>query len=310
MTPRTTNPGAPPATLTVSTLGAPGEGLDTVLPLLAAHRINGVELRLSLGEISSPAMTKQERSAVRARLADAGVRVTALASYIRIADPGTSDDMVVGALASALTLAADLEAPAVRVFPGAPTLGNSYRRVPATTAPRPECDAAAVRRLDAVSGLTQELGVHPVLETHDSHPRGEDVARILAQVKGKVGAVWDLMHPWRVGESLETTWQNLSPWLLDGLGSVQIKDAHLPESRTPVPIGEGTLPVGDFADFLRLNGYDGLVCLEWEKAWHPTAPPLDAGLASMRLWYEEHWNHTPEPGETRKHEQLRIAETQ
>ena len=308
MTQHTIGPGTPPITLTVSTLGAPGEGLDTVLPLLATHGISGVELRLSLGEIASPAMTGQERADVRARLAEAGVRVTGLASYIRIADPDTADDMVVGALAAALTMAADLGAPAVRVFPGAPTFGNSYRRVPATTAPRTECDAAAVRRLDAVSSLGQELGVHPVLETHDSHPRGEDIARILAQVKGKVGAVWDLMHPWRVGEPLETTWQNLRPWLVDGLGSMQIKDARLPESRTPVPIGEGTVPVDNFAGLLRLNGYAGVVCLEWEKAWHPAAPPLKTGLESMRAWYEKHWHPTYQS--SRYHEQLATAETQ
>lgn len=276
--------------LTVSTLGAPGESLDTVLSLLAAHGITGIELRLSLGEIASPAMGRRERTAHRSRITDAGVYITGLASYIRIADPGVPDDVVVGALASALEFAADLEAPTVRVFPGAPTIGASYRRVPATTFPREECDATAVRRLNAVARLSRELGVHPVLETHDSHPRGEDIAAILEQVDGPVGAVWDLMHPWRVGEPLETTWHFLHQWLDHGAGSIQVKDANVPESRTPVPLGQGSLPVHDLATLLHRNDYDGILCLEWEKAWHPTAPPLQVAVASLLTWHGAHWD--------------------
>ena len=294
--------------LTVSTLGAPGESLDTVLSLLAAHGISGIELRLSLGEIASPAMGRHERSALRSRITDAGMHVTGLASYIRIADPGVPDDVVVGALASALEFAADLQAPTVRVFPGAPTIGASYRRVPTTTFPREECDAAAVRRLNAVARLSRELGVQPVLETHDSHPRGEDIARILKQVDGPVGAVWDLMHPWRVGEPLETTWHHLHPWLTNGQGSIQVKDANLPESRTPAPLGQGALPVHDLATLLRHKSYNGILCLEWEKAWHPTAEPLQVAVASLLAWRGTHWNTGPRQA-TGKQDQLSTAET-
>lgn len=296
--------------LTASTLGAPGQDLDQVVTLLAAAGISGVELRLSLGEIASPAMTSRQREAVRTRLAEAGIRLTGLASYVRIADPDAGDDMVVGALAAALTLAAELGAPSVRVFPGAPTLPAAYHDLPVTASPRNQCDAAAVRRLNAVAGLSNDLGVHPVLETHDSHPRGADIAPILAQVKGTVGAVWDLMHPWRVGEPLETTWGAISPWLLNGLGSVQIKDARLPESRTPVPVGAGSLPVRDFAALLQRSSYDGTVCLEWEKAWHPEALPLEAGLASMKRWYQDNWHHETPPRGNRRHEQPTMPEIQ
>ena len=46
--------------LTVSTLGAPGEPLGTVLGWLAGQGVTGIELRLAAGEIASPAMTRQE----------------------------------------------------------------------------------------------------------------------------------------------------------------------------------------------------------------------------------------------------------
>ncbi|ACL38455.1 Xylose isomerase domain protein TIM barrel [Pseudarthrobacter chlorophenolicus A6] len=278
--------------LTVSTLGAPGEGLGTVLGWLAANGVSGVELRLAPGEIAAPAMTRQERARLRSEVADAGVAITGLASYIRVADPAP-DELVVGALEAALFLAADLGAPTVRVFPGAPTEPADYQEVPRTTAARHEVDALAARRLTAVGRLAEELDVFPALETHDSHPRGQDIAAILAQVEGRVGAVWDLMHPWRVGEGLEDTWNVLAPWLISGLGSVQVKDAGLPASRTPVPIGDGTLPVDGFARLLRDRGYTGLLCLEWEKAWHPDAVRLDTALESTKAWYLRHWPDRP-----------------
>ena len=149
--------------------------------------------------------------------------------------------------------------------------------------------ARAVRRLDAVAHLSEDLGVHAALETHDSHPRAADIVFILGQVSGPVGAIWDLMHPWRTGEPLQRTWQLLAPWLVDGRGSVQVKDANLPADATPLPIGDGTLPVDEFAQRLVNDGYDGVVCLEWEKAWYPTAPDLPTALDSAVRWFDRHW---------------------
>lgn len=274
--------------LTVSTLGAPGESLETVLSWLAGQGARGVELRLGRGEIAGPAMTRRERSELRSRIEGAGLAVTGVASYIRLAEP-VADDLVVGALEAALILAHDLGAPAVRVFPGAPAHPCGYHRVPETVQPRQESNALAAGRLNAVVRLARDLGTYPALETHDSHPRGSDIAAILDMVDGPVGAVWDLMHPWRVGETLDETWRALYPWLSQGPGSVQVKDARLPASRTPALIGTGTLPVDAFAGLLRDAGYAGPVCLEWEKAWHPDAPRLDEALGSAERWFRRHW---------------------
>jgi len=281
-------PGEIEPLLTVSTLGAPGESLETVLSWLAAQGARGVELRLGRGEIAAPAMTRRERSELRSRVEGAGLTVTGVASYIRMADPA-ADDLVVGALEAALILAHDLGAPAVRVFPGAPAHPCGYHRVPETVQARQETNALAAGRLTAVAPLARDLGTYPALETHDSHPRGTDIAAILDMVEGPAGAVWDLMHPWRVGESLDETWQALHPWLTGAAGSVQVKDARLPASRTPALIGTGTLPVDAFAGLLRDTGYTGPVCLEWEKAWHPDAPPLDEALRSTARWFRRHW---------------------
>jgi len=285
-----------PTRLTVSTLGAPDESLDTVIGWLRDAGVGAVELRLSAGELADPGMTARERGELRRRLDDAGITVSGIASYVRAASDA-NDEMVTAALAHALGFAADLGAPVVRVFPGAPTLPSSYDRVPDLLESADVVADRAARRLDSVAGIAEELGVRPLLETHDSHPRGEDIARILERTTSPVGAVWDLMHPWRVGEPLARTWELLGPWLRDDRGGVQIKDARLPEDATPVAIGDGTLPVDEFGALLRGEGFVGTVCLEWERKWHPAAPRLDEALRSTVPWYERYFGavRTPAP---------------
>jgi sugar phosphate isomerase/epimerase len=275
-------------TLSASTLGAPGESLLQVLAWLRQTGVAGLELRLSGGEIADPTLTRAQRRAVRREIEDAGVVVTGIASYVRVGSPA-GDEMVVGALVSALDFAADLGAPVVRVFPGAPVRPGPYDQVPELLDPREEVDARAARRLEAVATYAGDCGVLPALETHDSHPTARQVAAVLEQVDGPVGAVWDLMHPWRVGEPLAESWAALAPWLSVGRGSVQVKDAALPGDPTPLLIGDGTLPTAEFAELLIDEGYAGPVTLEWERKWHPEAVPLDQALASTVRWRDAHW---------------------
>lgn len=275
-------------TLSASTLGAPGESLPQLLDWLRQAGVSGLELRLSGGEIADPTMTRAQRRDVRAEIEDAGVAITGIASYVRIAAE-VPDEMVLGALVGALDVAADLGAPVVRVFPGAPTEPGPYDHVPTLAEPRAEADARAARRLSSIAGYAGECGVLPALETHDSHPTGAQIAAILAEVDGPVGAIWDVMHPWRVGESLNDSWSALAPWLSAGRGSVQIKDANLPDSTTPLLIGDGTLPLAAFGDLLVRQAYSGPVVLEWERAWHPEAAPLDEACASARRWVDAYW---------------------
>jgi sugar phosphate isomerase/epimerase len=275
-------------TLSASTLGAPGQGLDEVLSDLHAAGLRAVELRFARDQIADPVMTAAGRRQLRERLAAAGVAVSALASYIRLA-ADAPDELVLGALAGAVQVAADLGAPAVRVFPGAPTEAGPYDQVPRLHESREAVDERAARRLSAAAPLAAEAGVLLCLETHDSHPTGAHVAGLLERVAGPVGAVWDLMHPWRVGESLETSWSALQPWLARSGSSVQVKDAALPIDRTPRPIGEGSLPVDAFAELLVEQGWSGPVTLEWERAWHPTAAPLAVALTSLRTWADRYW---------------------
>lgn len=275
--------------LSASTLGSPGATLSEVLGWLDDQQIAGVELRLSAGQLADPVMTRTERTELRHRIEAAGHRVTGIASYVRVGSDAP-DEMVLGSLVSAIDIAADLGAPAVRVFPGAPVDPSAYDQIPETKEPRAELADRMAIRLTAVSRYAEDAKVLPCLETHDSHPTGALIAEVLTRVDGPVGVVWDLMHPWRVGESLEQSWTALAPWLGRAGSSVQVKDAVLPDSTTPVLLGEGTLPLDEFARLLIEQGYAGPITLEWERAWHPEAAPLELALASFRAWAERHWD--------------------
>ncbi len=270
--------------LSASTLGAPGKPLTDVLRELNAAGVTGIELRSAPGEIAEPGMSPHRIRTIRTELEVAGVQLTGLAGYVRIAD-ARSDEVVVGELIAAIRLAHELGAPTVRVFPGAPCQDLGYDRVPRLLEPPEEVSRRAARRLTAVAGTVERLSVLPVIETHDSHPRGTDVAAIARLVDGPVGVIWDIMHPWRVGEPLKATWTALKEWLECGLGAVQIKDAALPDDRAPTRIGEGSLPCDAFARLLVEGGYTGIVSLELEAAWHPSAPPFPEVLASARQWF-------------------------
>ncbi|MGW0811654.1 sugar phosphate isomerase/epimerase family protein [Streptomyces viridiviolaceus] len=218
-----------------------------------------MELRCSPpGSLLIPASTAAERSRLAARLARAGVRGLRVASYLRVADNSTDDEEWLAQLDALVQLAADIGALGVRLFPGA-------RR------PGPLADSLAARRLRAAAARMSDTGRRLLLETHDSHPRATDVARVLAAVDhAAVGAVWDVLHTWCAGESCAESARVLAPWLYH----VQIEDVATRDGLSPVLPGKGAVPLQDVPAALAAIGCRGWLCLEWEKHWFPDAPGL------------------------------------
>ncbi|WP_285709952.1 TIM barrel protein [Microtetraspora sp. NBRC 16547] len=112
-----------------------------------------------------------------------------------------------------------------------------------------EAERAQARRLHAVADRARVAGVRLLVETHDSHPTGRDVRRLLdaAGVPDVTGAIWDALHPWRHGES----------------------------------------PVDTLAEIRRLlvrEGYRGWVSLEWERTWYPRVASVGSVLPGALAW--------------------------
>lgn len=256
-------PEAPGRKWAFSTLGCPDADVRDVARLAGTYGCTGVELRCAPPEgLLTPDSPAAERARVTAVLGAAGVRSLWLASYVRVAEEASTDGECLARLDAMLRLAADVGAAGVRVFAGA-------------TRPGPDADARAVRRLRVAAERAAHAGTRLLLETHDSHPRGADAARLLDAVGHPcVGAVWDVLHTWRAGESPAETAAVLAPWL----DHVQIKDVASRDDLRPVLPGTGAVPLTDVHAALAAADYRGWLCLEWEKRWFPQAPALSEAL--------------------------------
>ncbi|MFE2018442.1 sugar phosphate isomerase/epimerase family protein [Streptomyces sp. NPDC059499] len=249
--------------LAFSTLGVPGLPVAEVVRLAAGHGYQGVELRTHPEEPVHLGLTPLERASVVEEFKNGGVEVLTLAGYVRIAAEG-DDEPVLAELAGLVELARDLGAANVRVFPG----GGGQE--PA------EADATAARRLGAAAPHAADMGVRILLETHDSHRAGADVARVVGTVgHGQIGAIWDIMHTWLAGEEPVASHAVLAPHL----GYVQVKDIASAEDTAPLALGDGVLPLRACLDTLDADSW---VCWEYEKRWHPGAPELPGLLAGAR----------------------------
>ncbi len=252
--------------LAFSTLGIPALPVDQVVGLATEHGYHGVELRASEEGPVHTGLSADERARVADRFAGAGIEILTVAAYAKVAAQG-DDAPVLDEIGAALTLAADLGAPYVRVFPG----GGEQ--------PGPEADRIAARRLAAVAPTAEDLGVRVLLETHDSHRAGADVARVLGLVGHKaVGAIWDVMHTWLAEEQPSTSYPVLAPYL----GYVQVKDVASATDTTPLPLGAGMLPLAETVEVLSRAEWDGWLCWEYEKRWYPQAADLPGLLGPAR----------------------------
>lgn len=277
--------------LAASTLGAVEESLEEMVATFLRHGAYAVELRTADDAPVHTGLSADARTRLAEILGAAGIEVLAVASRVRIAADG-EDEGIVTDLADHLHLAKDLGARFVRVFPGAPAAPAEADQLP-QLADGHAAERRAVARLARVQDLIAETGVRVLVETHDSHPRGADVARLLhllAEVvpDHRVGAIWDVLHPWRVGEPLSETARYLMPHLVQGHGYVQIKDVPSRQDRTPVLQGTGAVPLGELMGLLRTGGYAGPLSLEWERHWQRSIEPLEEALAAAAAALREH----------------------
>ena len=113
------------------------------------------------------------------------------------------------------------------------------------------------------------------------------MAAVMAQVQSeRIGAIWDVHHPFRMGEDIETTWRMIG----SRVKHVHIKDARLrPDgSWQLVLLGQGEVPCRDVIELLHREGYQGMVAAEWEKKWHPEIEEPEVALPQhaevLRAW--------------------------
>jgi sugar phosphate isomerase/epimerase len=242
--------------LAFTTLACPNWSLEQVVDAAQRNGYTGLELRLLNGELLSAEMDKAARDNVRTQCARAGLKIVCVDTSVRLAtpDPDRRAAQIRDGMAF-LEMAADWDAPFIRVFGGPP---------PDTT--RAEAVQAAADCLLPLVGRGQELGVTVLLETHDAFSSSATVAEVLDRVPG-AGALWDTLHPYRVGEQPAETASRLGHRCYH----VHVKDGRpgSEEEWDLTLLGEGTVPIPDILAVLRDRQYHGWLSVEWEKKWHP-----------------------------------------
>lgn len=167
-------------------------------------------------------------------------------------------------VARCLELAVELDCPRVKTFGGS---------MPAGAAESTVFDYMA-ENLDRLAQRAAQLGVRLMVETHDDFGRTRYLKALLDRVRApSFGALWDVMHPFRFGDS---------PQVVDAafgerVFHVQVKDCVriAPGTDTTswrcVLLGAGEL-AGDVQQALHLlarRGYRDWVSLDWPKGVYP-----------------------------------------
>ncbi|WEV53436.1 sugar phosphate isomerase/epimerase family protein [Bifidobacterium sp. ESL0704] len=281
--------------LAASTLGAPYDSIDELAETFRATGVKTIEVSVGEEMLFRMDSSDDELKAMRDRLADkASVGIVSLDSRVQICNTSRKDDELVESLEHCLNMASVLGARFVRIFPTAPLDAGSA----ATPDRLPGLDLPDGMNLAGVSKrgaqivvralpLADRLGVQPLIETHDSHTNGARNALIhhyLDKIApgNRVGSIWDIAHPWRVGEDPQTTFDYIGRYLVDGRGLVQIKDCAYPGDQTPVLQGSGRVPLAQCCRVLKAGGYSGPLSLEWERRWYPDVEPLREALVAAR----------------------------
>ena len=283
--------------LCLTTLGCPNWTIPQVFAEAARLGYEGLEFRCLRGQPITPALPAEERAEIRCLSRETGLPVVAIGASSAFSHPdpevraGQEED-----LRGMLQLAAEVGAPMVRAYGGGfprpltQDAGRTYGGDLPEGVARDAVCAYIAESLDRVAPRAEELGLTIVVETHD----GLSSARVAAEVLGRVRsphvrALWDVLHPTRMGETPREVWDLIGP----RVRHVHFKDAARdPAGRwRAVPLGEGEVPLPECLRLLRAERYAGWVTLEWEKYWEPEIAEPEVALphmiAAARRWLAE-----------------------
>ena len=263
------------------TLGCPNWDLDTICARGREYGFDGIDFRGLLGEIDItvlPEFTADVATTVQ-KITDAGLRVSGIASSIRVCVPEARKANLEEAKRT-IEVASDLHCRNIRIFGG----GDLERHSRETLA-RIGCEC--VEEILALDGATE---MKWLFETHDLWIRAKDCRLLLDSIPNPAfGALWDMGHTPRVGgESPAESHAAIGP----RIGHTHVKDAAYDPGhalamrdgwRYVLP-GTGQLPLADAIALLKQHGYDDWLVFEHEKRWHPTLPEPEVAFPAFMEW--------------------------
>lgn len=217
-------------------------GYDGVEPRMDSKHAHGIEVALDAAG----------RRTARAKAEDAGVALCCLATSLQFAKVAADARATLLDEAKArIELAADLGMGGLRVFAGQPPEGVALA----------DALVACGENLAQAGEFAASAGVELWLETHDSVSKAENCA---VAVNGAnhpaVSFNYDVMHPLRNGESLDTTFAALGSKIRHCHWHDAIND---PKKVAITKFGEGELPLVEILQRLKTLGFTGYLSGEW-----------------------------------------------
>lgn len=242
----------------------------------------GVELLCRPGGHVEPDTGEERARELAGIFRSAGVRVTALAGYIKFnaeTEPELRENYE--DLVRQVRLAEILGAESVRCLGG--RIGEERWRKG-----RDGIIDMLSGYLRAAAVATSDSDVHILQVTHDEFASGPVLGRLLdAAAHPRVGAAWNVVHPLSAGEEPETTWEEIG----SRVRHVHLRDAVFGEKDggpggRPVPFGQGDVPWERIAGLMTDAGYDGWISIEWpvhmQSGLSPAEDVLPEGLRFLR----------------------------
>ena len=257
--------------LCFSTLACPEWSLDQIVAAARENQIGGIDFRGIGKEIDItrlPAFNDglPETLALFRRN---DLRIPCLNTSVTLVSPPDRWNAILDECQRTAQLAQKTETRMIRIFGGAVAKEMN----------RDEARSMAQRHLRQLTKITAPLRVQLLLETHDEWVMADQVLEMIGDFDpAEVGALWDIEHPYRRGESPADTVRKLGA----RIGHVHVKDSlpPLPGERKarPTLLGQGEIPIVECIKALREIRYDGWFCLEAEKRWIASTPEPEESI--------------------------------
>jgi len=232
----------------------PDWDVKQILNAAKKYGYDGVEIRVESNQKHGIELTasKEERLAAKRAFADAGIKISCIATSLQFAIPDESKQKDnIETIKKYIELCVDTECPYIRVF-GGQTAPGEIKGVISFTA------AALIKAADCAKGTDVKI----LLETHDNFSQSVRVAEVLKTAKHpNLGALWDVMHPFRLLDSFSYAYSNLKGYVQH----LHIHDGIYLENGAKMDIcflGEGVIDHRIPMKFMKEEGFGGHFSVE------------------------------------------------
>ena len=267
--------------LAFSTVACPDWTIERVVEQATAIGYQGVELR-TLGPGSSglscdPALGDPEK--IGALFRDSGIEPVCLSTSVALHHRDESAARAAHwQVIKDLELAAGMGCGSIRIFGSQVGPGESLGRVIGRIADR----------VAPLAELAGQHGIELLFENSGSLATAKPWWWLLGMVDHPMlGLAWNVANAAAAGELASVS----VPTLHSKIRLAKIKDANVGAGSGYLPLGEGTVGVETFLKRLLGVGFDGYVCVEWDRLWlgslEPAEQYLPEALSRITGWVDQ-----------------------